>query len=159
MIKAMSVTQVRNLKSSFTPCCFLHPHSIRSQMPSPHFHSHCCCPSQTPTISAWTIVLMSSLFFQTSALVPHTSFFVCGQNDFRKQILYQTPPLKSLLAFLSPKRSSTILRLLPRLQPHFLHICPVPNIPCRLRPLVSPAFRALSNAISSKKPPCFPKQE
>ena len=159
IIKEISFTQRRNLKA-FSP------------IPHPHIPSILQClllvsiPTavallRLPPTFAWTIVLTSSLFFQTSALSPH-DFILCvwPERHFRKQKLHQPPssPIKISTDPYFPKEKLHKSWTIPRLQPHFLHICPPPNMPCRLRPL-GPAFQALSNATSSKKPSCFPKQE
>lgn len=154
---AMSISQVRNLKIFI--CCPLpfapHIPSIRVSLLSLIPIPTAITLGQTPMSVAWAIVLTSSLFSQLRLSSPMTSSFVYGQNG----TLHETPLLKSPLALLSPERRSTVCRLFPRLQPHSTHISPVPHMPCRLRLLISPDFRALSNAMSSKKLPCSPKQE
>ena len=110
IIKEISFTQRRNLKA-FSP------------IPHPYIPSSLQCllliyiPTavallRLPPTFAWTIVLTSSLFFQTSARSPH-DFAPCMKPEwhFRKQKLHHTPLLKSPLTLISLRRSSTSLGL------------------------------------------------
>lgn len=156
IIKVISITQVRSPQSSLTPPLpYLHIPSILK-----------CLLISTPTVALvrhhplpellhWPLHCSPKLRVSS----PTTSFFVCGRNDTLENMLYQGPLLRSPPAYLSPKRSSTILRLFPWLQPPFLHICPAPGMNAGSGLLFSPAFSTFSRAASPKKPPCFPKQE
>lgn len=144
--KAVSITLVRNLKPSIYSFLSFTPHvppvlihaiptaTALGQSPIHLLLEHCV---------GLFIVLPSSTFCPRD-------FILCVWPEWHcfKQILYQGPLLKSPLAPTFPKEKLTVFRFFLRLCPHFMCIYPAPPMPCRPRPLVSPAFRAPPNMAS-----------